>query len=154
MRNSVFMEPSADRRTDWETPPKLFAQLDEEFRFNLDVCANETNAKCDHYFSPEVNGLAQKWSGMCWMNPPYGAEISAWIQKAYESACSGDATVVCLLPARSNNEWWKLVIQSECRFIRKKLRFVGAPSVSMFPNVIAIFHAHLDPGGVMKIFRL
>ena len=147
---STFCEP-ASVRTDWETPAKVFDPLDEEFHFTLDVCANEHNRKVLRYYWDD--SLNIPWTGMCWMNPPYGKEIGLWVKKAYDSACSGDATVVCLLPGRSNNDWWKYVIQAEVRFIRKKLQFVGSPGVSMFPNVIAIFHAHLDPGGIMKVWE-
>lgn len=69
----------------WETPQNLFDRLDQEFHFDTDVCALPENAKCDHYFSPADNGLAQEWTGCCYMNPPYGRNIWAWIKKAYES---------------------------------------------------------------------
>jgi phage N-6-adenine-methyltransferase len=75
------------------TPLDLFNALDREFGFETDVCALPYNAKCARYFSPEVNGLAQEWQGVCFMNPPYGREMGAWLQKALESARAG-ATVV------------------------------------------------------------
>ena len=140
-------------RTDWETPASIFSPLHEEFHFTLDVCATSLNAKCPTFFTPTQDGLLQPWSGVCWMNPPYGWEINKWITKAHASAALGCATVVCLLPVRSNCEWWRFCIEGEIRFIRKKVRFVGAPSTSMFPNVIVIFHPFLTPGGVMKIWR-
>ena len=150
---STFIEQPT-QRIDWETPSSVFNPLDAEFHFQTDVCASELNHKCAHYFSPEMDGLAQPWSGMCWMNPPYGREIGPWIKEAYDSACSGNATVVCLLPVRSDNEWWKYVIQSELRFVRGRIKFVGAASGMMVPSAVAIFHAHLDPGGIMKVWRV
>lgn len=146
-----FTEPKA-RRTDWETQREIFDPLNEEFSFVLDVCATAENAKCERFFSPEQNGLAQKWSGMCWMNPPFGSVIGHWVYKAWESACEGDCTVVSILPVRSNNEWWKYVIQGEVRFLRKKPQFVGADGDTMFPCAVVIWHAHLDPGNVMKVW--
>ena len=59
----------------WSTPQVLFDALDAEFHFTTDVCADASNAKCAHYFSPAQDGLRQRWEGVCWMNPPYGAEI-------------------------------------------------------------------------------
>jgi len=38
-------------RNNWETPQKIFDELDEEFGFNLDVCADEGNAKCERYYT-------------------------------------------------------------------------------------------------------
>ena len=93
-------------RTDvWATPQALFDELHAEFAFTLDVCALSENAKCGRYFTPETDGLAQAWTGTCWMNPPYGRHIGKWVAKAYQSARDG-ATVVCLLPARTDTRWW------------------------------------------------
>lgn len=58
---------------DWATPPHVFAVLDAEFSFTLDACASADNAKCDRFFTPADNGLAQSWApATSWMNPPYG----------------------------------------------------------------------------------
>lgn len=147
---STYCEP-ASAKTDWETPAYVFDPLSGEFPFELDVCATYENKKCHRYYRD--NSLELPWTGICWMNPPYGKEIGLWVKKAYDSAVVGDATVVCLLPVRSNNDWWKWCIQGEIRFIRKKLQFVGSTGVSMFPNAVVIFHKRLDPGGIMKVWE-
>jgi phage N-6-adenine-methyltransferase len=89
---------------EWETPREFFDAVDEVFHFTLDVCATHSNAKCERYFTKAEDGLFQIWRGVCWMNPPYGREISLWIKKAYESGLEG-AVVVCLLPARTDTRW-------------------------------------------------
>jgi phage N-6-adenine-methyltransferase len=123
----------------WETPEKLFADLQHEFAFELDVCASAENAKCPRFFSRDDDGLTQIWEGICWMNPPYGREIGRWIQKAYESAQSG-ATVVCLVPARTDTRWWHdYATKGEVRFLQGRLRFGGAQSGAPFPSAIIIF---------------
>ena len=48
-------------RQDWATPQDLFDELNEEFHFNLDPCANAENHKCERYFTEEDNGLLQEW---------------------------------------------------------------------------------------------
>ena len=73
----------------WETPQELFNELNKEFKFELDVCAVPENAKCKDYFTPDQDGLMQKWKGICWMNPPYGRNIGNWVKKAYESSRGG-----------------------------------------------------------------
>ena len=50
-------------RQDWATPQDLFDELNEEFHFNLDPCANAENHKCERYFTEEDNGLLQEWGG-------------------------------------------------------------------------------------------
>ncbi len=91
--------------TEWSTPRELFEILDSEFKFTLDVCATPENAKCPRFFTKEHDGLTQNWSGVCWMNPPYGDEIKSWFKKAWEASEAG-ATVVCLAPSRTDTNWF------------------------------------------------
>lgn len=76
---------------DWATPRDFFEKLDAEFHFDLDVCASETNAKCERFFTKADDGLSQEWRGRCWMNPPYGREIGQWVRKAFETSLRGGA---------------------------------------------------------------
>lgn len=123
----------------WATPQSTFDALHAEFCFALDVCANADNAKCAEYFTKEDNGLAQPWIGTCWMNPPYGRGIGAWIRKAYESAKDG-ATVVCLIPARTDTAWWHdYCAKGEVRFIRGRLKFGGHKNAAPFPSAVVVF---------------
>ena len=62
----------------WATPLEFFNKYNEKFNFELDVCATHENAKCTKYFTIEDDGLSKEWSGICWMNPPYGREIIGW----------------------------------------------------------------------------
>ncbi len=123
----------------WETPQDFFDRLDDEFHFATDVCALPSNAKCERFFTPEQDGLHQEWSGVCWMNPPYGREIGKWMRKAYESSLSG-ATLVCLVPARTDTAWWHdYAAKGEVRFVRGRLRFGGAKNSAPFPSAVVVF---------------
>ena len=136
MKPSVHFTSETDA---WETPQSFFRSLDEEFRFDLDVCATEKNAKCARYFTPEQDGLKQKWAGRCWMNPPYGRTIDLWMAKAHQSAREG-AVVVCLVPARTDTAWWHdFAMKGEIRFIRGRLKFGGHCNSAPFPSAIVIF---------------
>ena len=85
------------------------------------------------------DGLAQEWRGVCLMNPPYGAGIGAWVRKAYESSLLG-ATVVCLVPARTDTRWWQdCCTVGEVRFLRGRLRFNGADTGAPFPSAVVVF---------------
>ena len=124
---------------EWPTPQDFFDRLNEEFHFTLDVCATPENAKCPRYFTKRENGLLQKWTGICWMNPPYGREIGQWVQKAYTSALEG-ATVVCLLPARTDTAWWHdYCMKGEIRFVRGRLKFGNASENAPFPSAVVVF---------------
>ena len=129
----------AHKTVEWSTPQGFFDVLDSIFDFNLDVCATQENAKCTKYFTIKDDGLSKTWSGVCWMNPPYGRQISKWVQKAYESACTG-ATVVCLLPARTDTKWWHKYCERGCyRFVIGRLKFSNSLYNAPFPCVIVVF---------------
>lgn len=124
---------------EWETPQHLFDELNAEFGFALDVCATPCNAKCARYYTEDDDGLAQPWEGVCWMNPPYGKGILKWMRKAWWAASEG-ATVVCLVPARTDAGWWHdYAMRGEVRFIRGRVRFSGSKVNAPFPSAIVIF---------------
>lgn len=123
----------------WATPQEFFDRMHAEFGFEVDVCANADNAKCERYFSAEQNGLAQEWRGVCWMNPPYGRGIGNWLKKAYESSRDG-ATVVCLVPARTDTAWWHdFAMRGEIRYVRGRLKFGGHKNSAPFPCAVVVF---------------
>jgi len=57
MNDVVFSHKSDE----WSTPQDVFDQLDAEFHFSLDSCANASNHKCERYFTQEQNGLKFSW---------------------------------------------------------------------------------------------
>ena len=60
-------------RGDWKTPKALFQALDAEFHFDFDPCPAK----------PTFDGLKSRWGNVNFVNPPYGKEITRWIQKGY-----------------------------------------------------------------------
>ena len=122
---------------EWSTQNAFFQALNAEFRFELDVCATDENAKCAKYYTREQDGLAQKWGGVCWCNPPYGREVGKWVQKGAESGC----TVVMLLPARTDTKWFHEYIygRAEVRFVRGRLKFGGSKNSAPFPSMVVVF---------------
>lgn len=130
----------------WETPQWLFDELNKEFHFEIDVCATIENKKCNNWlgYGPGdifTDGLKHNWGNMvCWMNPPYGREIGKWVQKAYEESIKG-ATVVCLLPARTDTRWFHDYIKdkAEIRFLRGRLKFGDAKNSAPFPSMVVVY---------------
>jgi phage N-6-adenine-methyltransferase len=135
----------------WATPWDFFEKLDDEFDFNLDVCATKENAKCRNFYDKETNGLDQPWLGNCWMNPPYGREIGKWVKKAYEESHKG-ATVVCLLPARTDTRWWHdYCMKGEIRLVRGRLKFGDSTNSAPFPSAVVIFGKQAKVNTVIAI---
>jgi phage N-6-adenine-methyltransferase len=128
----------------WSTPRLLFENLNKQFNFSLDVCALDENAKCEKYYTPEIDGLSQDWEGVCWMNPPYGREITSWISKAYnEAVINGNCTVVALLPARTDTKWFHNYIYLkkgvDIQFIKGRLHFGDGKNPAPFPSMLVTF---------------
>lgn len=136
MNTDLMFSSATDQ---WATPRAFFDEWNERFNFTLDVCADASNAKCSAFFDKQQDGLSQAWTGVCWMNPPYGREIGKWVQKAYESAQKG-ATVVCLLPARTDTKWWHdFCMKGQITFIRGRLRFGDSKNSAPFPSAVVVF---------------
>lgn len=73
------------------------------------------------------------------MNPPYGREIGKWMKKALEASKEG-ALVACLVPARTDTDWWhEYAMKGEIRFIRGRLKFGGSQNSAPFPSAVVIF---------------
>jgi len=132
----------SSERQDWETPQDLFDALNEEFKFTLDAAASKENAKVTNYYDERLDGLSLPWPGNVWLNPPYGRAIKYWIEKAYEESRTNARTVVVLMPARTDTAYFHDYVMKawEIRFIRGRLKFVGAPASAPFPSMIVVFH--------------
>ena len=76
------------------------------------------------------------------MNPPYGRTIGLWMRKAAEASALG-ATVVCLVPARTDTAWWHdYAMQGDIQFLRGRVKFVspnGQGDAAPFPSAIVVF---------------
>ena len=127
----------------WATPQSFYDKLNDEFRFNLDPCATPENAKCEKYFTKEVNGLTQNWGGYnVFCNPPYGRELSKWVKKAYEESLKPNTTVVMLIPARTDTKYFHEYIYhkaKEIRFLKGRLKFGDSKNSAPFPSMVVIF---------------
>ena len=134
--NNVHFSSKTDL---WTTPQDFFDKLNAQYHFETDVCATDENTKCVNWWTIEHDGLSQIWNGICWCNPPYGRGIGAWMKKAYESAQNG-ATVVCLIPARTDTAWWhEYVMKGEVEFLRGRLKFGGHKNSAPFPSALVVF---------------
>jgi len=136
-----YMPPS--KTDNHPTPQALFDRLDKEFNFTCDAAASAKNAKCNVFFTRRQNGLTQNWGKhVVFLNPPYGRCIADWAKKAFEASRRG-ATVVMLVPARTDTAWFHDVALSpraQVRFVRGRIKFGSAKHAAPFPNVVVILH--------------
>lgn len=121
----------SSKRSDWRTPPELYAALDKEFRFEVDVAADAVSSLCDAWYGPGQSdpwkdGLAVDWrKDLVWpvafMNPPYRRgdskadppvapiPIEPWIEKAWNESQKG-VTVAGVLPFSPQTEWYRTFV--------------------------------------------
>jgi phage N-6-adenine-methyltransferase len=108
------------------------------------VCASASNHKCRRFFTEADDGLAQDWGReVAWCNPPYGRHgggIAAWMAKAASASRAG-ATVVCLVPSRTDTAWWheSVMKAAEVRLVRGRLAFGDAKTNAPFASAIIVF---------------
>jgi site-specific DNA-methyltransferase (adenine-specific) len=134
------------RTEEWETPNYVFLPLNQEFKLKVDVCATSENAKCKIFFNKSADGLKREWSPFrCWMNPPYGRDISKWMKKAFNESQRG-ALVVCLIPSRTDTKWWHdwVMRASEIRFVSGRISFGSSKNSAPFPSCIVIYYPELE----------
>ena len=133
-------------KDDWETPLQFFNKLNEEFNFTLDPCCGIETAKCNKFYTKNEDGLKQDWDGeIVYVNPPYSKKTKdnpgqeAWIKKCSEEG--QNTIVVMLLPARTDTIAFHKYIygKAEIRFLKGRLRFVGAKATAPFPSMVVVF---------------
>lgn len=133
----------------WETPQDLFDKLNEEFNFNIDVCATYKTNKCEHFYGqyhPEgfIDAIEQPWAeAICWMNPPYSrGNIEKFMEKAYNESLKG-AIVVGLVRLDPSAGWFKRWVDgcaTDVRMLARRVKFVGAPSAYNFPCCVVVYN--------------
>lgn len=124
-------------KMDWQTPDAVYDKLDKEFHFDHDPCPANWDGK--------VDGLTSEWGKSNFVNPPYGRELTKWVEKGYNEAQEGK-TVVLLIPSRTDTRWWHdyCMKADEIRFIKGRLRFKGAKYNAPFPSAIIIFRGQYN----------
>ena len=141
----------------WTTPRAFFEDLDAEFGFTLDSCAFKKSTLVpanwygpDHSDPQRRDALVRDWAadvgeGAVWMTPPYGRGIGMWMHAAVAASDAG-ATVVALVPSRTDTRWmWDTAFtreaagRAEVRFVQGRLKFGAGIGSAPFPSVVIIF---------------
>lgn len=147
----------------WQTPEDFFQMLNAAWGFTLDPACTESSAKCDKFYTPEDDGLAQSWAGeTVWVNPPYSrGNASRWIQKCYEE--SEHATVVVLPAARTDTTYmheYGFKCDYVC-FIKGRLKFDNPDAdpddkknPAPFPSMLLIYDACMTPEKMRVLSQL
>jgi hypothetical protein len=107
---------------------------------DLDPCSNSKtapNVTAAQHFTVEDDGLRRTWRGRVYMNPPYGREIDAWVEKLTTEHRAGRVSeAIALVPARPDTQWFHRLRDYVCCFIEGRLTFVGNTDPAPFPSAL------------------
>lgn len=140
---------------EWHTPPDVIQRVVQVLgEVDLDPCSNSSehpNVPAKKYYTAFEDGLSQTWEGRVYMNPPYGREISDWIDKLLEEHRRGNVTqALLLLPARTDTQWFQTLREFPRCFIFGRLKFSGHDNAAPFPNMMV--SVGCDRAAFMKVF--
>lgn len=134
---------------EWYTPEAIIERVVRVFgEIDLDPCADSSRSvPAKRYYTQKENGLILPWAGRVYMNPPYGDDIQAWVEKL----CSEPVTeAIALVPARTDTAWFNLFVDSPVCFIRGRLKFSGHDNSAPFPS--AVFYIGKRPAEFFGAF--
>ena len=136
----------SSRSVEWNTPPHIIQSVLKILgSVDLDPCSNSRtnpNIPAKRLYTKVENGLDKKWNGRVYLNPPYGREITAWVQKLNNEYQSRHVTeAIALLPARTDTAWLGILRSYPRCFIRGRLKFGQAKNSAPFPSVVVYLGA-------------
>ena len=93
--------PVCGATDEWLTPPQLLKALGP---FDLDPCAPVERPwpTARVHYTRSDDGLAQRWFGFVWLNPPYGQATGRWLERLH---LHGDG--LALVFARTETAWFQ-----------------------------------------------
>jgi len=146
-------------RQQWRTPPELFALLDAEFHFVVDVAARAENALCEEWYGPGSPFFSDAramscWShdGSCFCNPGF-SDPMPWHKLAWQTALHGGVSVALVGLVGASQAWYEFVYfhSSEIRVLAPRAQYlkpIGSkikPSSNMRETSITIYTPESDP---------
>jgi hypothetical protein len=126
---------------EWYTPPEYIEAARLAMgRIDCDPASSSIanrRVKAERFFTADDNGLAQKWHGAVWMNPPYAQPLIAHFAEAVAAKFEArEIEQACVLVNNgTETEWFQrmLAAGSAACFTRSRVRFLdpqgnpGAP---------------------------
>lgn len=86
--------PNDGITNDWITPRGI---IDDLGPFDLDPCASRTQPwpTAETMLTIDDDGLAEPWpdDAFVWLNPPYGRQVGAWLERLSQHPAGGIALV-------------------------------------------------------------
>jgi DNA N-6-adenine-methyltransferase (Dam) len=136
-------KPNEGATSEWWTPAQVFDAIG--LWFDLDPCAppwpEADWLPVENRFSLPEDGLSKPWTGLVWLNPPYGKETGVWVRRLAEHGHG-----IALVFARTDVAWWHDVLPRATAvcFVRGRVTFIAgagqsAPGNSGGPSALIAF---------------
>ena len=122
---------------EWYTPPEIITRTQKTLgKIDLDPCSGpENTVPATRSFSKADDGLSFDWCGRVYMNPPYGREIGAWVEKLVAEHKAGRTKeAIALVPARVDTDWFRTFRDFVVCFVDGRLKFSGHENSAPFPS--------------------
>jgi len=118
-------ESACNESKEWYTPPEIFNALDT--KFDMDPASPGEKlvpwVPARKHLTVLDDGLASKWHGRVWLNPPYGADTPKWLHRLCQHGNG-----IALVFSRTDTAWfheYATKADAVC-FLRSRIRFVKA----------------------------
>lgn len=134
---------------EWLTPYWLYEAIDEIYKVDVDLYANEINFLAPFYYTKEnpFDPDKHRCDRVFYANPPY-SKCGEACKTAEQIALKG-GTVIMLIPARTDTKYFHEIILKNYYeitpiitcfiFIKGRLKFSQAKQGAPFPSMIVIF---------------
>lgn len=149
----------SSNKMDWQTPGVVLDAIrDGMGPILLDPCTTDENPVGAQFFiSPGpanvvgklgTDGLREDWwawdsGGLVFVNPPYGRELPAWVDKGRAEADYG-CEILMLVPARTDTKWFQTAMFDAVCFWRGRLKFKGAKNPAPFPSALLYWGEQME----------
>lgn len=155
---------NASTSNEWYTPsPFIEAAREVLGDIDLDPASNyfaNKVVRAKHFYTPEQDGLSQKWWGKVFLNPPYGKEQGGsnqgkWSTKLIEEYENGNVSEALLLVnAATGNSWFAPLWGYHICFVSKRIAFYNQETKAGQPthsNVVVYLGSNTEK--FIKVFN-
>ncbi|HSV98974.1 MAG TPA: DNA N-6-adenine-methyltransferase [Sedimentisphaerales bacterium] len=135
--DALFSSATAE----WNTPATIIEPVLRVLgTIDIDPCSNSNvnpNIPAKLQYTKQDDGLAQPWQGRVYMNPPYGRDIAAWVERLHDTYQAGQVSeAIALLPARTDTQWFRFLRSYPRCFVTGRLRFSDSDNAAPFPSMV------------------
>jgi len=145
-RQNAINAFTSSETVEWYTPA-IYIKSARTVMGDIDLdpatCAEaQATVKARQFFTKETDGLAQKWHGRVWLNPPYGRDedgestVAKWVHKVVTAYISREIEqAVILVNNTGDRAWFDELWPFPICVTSKRIKFYGPNNTNGNPTV-------------------